>query len=459
MSAVGTAACDAAAPSAVVEDAREAVLVLDGFGVAFGKNIVLADISLRLPPVGTCVLMGPAGGGKSTLLRSLAGVNQAQPDLRQWGRAFYQGAPIGQGRRPVLVQQDARYLTSTVRENLVSSFPDRNRLERSEQTRRIELLLAACGGGELRTALEQDALGLALPLRRLLSVIRALATDAPLILLDESTAGLEESSAEPILTAVRWYAQTHAVLLVTHHQAQARALADQVVLLGGGRVQEDASASAFFSAAASPLTQIFLDSGRVALPSPGADPATLSEDVPPPPPLSPAAVAARSAPSAMIGPRDFRWVVPGQLGGLPRPGIVAELAEDIEALARLGVTTLVTLEETPTVPAEALAAAGICSVHLPIVDMEAPDEAEAARWCCDLAGRLDAGEVIAMHCRAGQGRTGTMLASQLIWAGASAIAALDQVRGINPRWVTSDAQVRFLARFDAFLHRPQPSPT
>ncbi|HRC55640.1 MAG TPA: hypothetical protein PKU97_06940 [Kofleriaceae bacterium] len=111
-----------------------------------------------------------------------------------------------------------------------------------------------------------------------------------------------------------------------------------------------------------------------------------------------------------------------------------------------------------TVPAEALAAAGIRSVHLPIVDMEAPDEAEAALWCRDLAGRLDAGEVIAMHCRAGQGRTGTMLASQLIWAGASAIAALDQVRGINPRWVTSDAQVRFLARFDAFLRRPQPSP-
>lgn len=351
----------------------------------------------------------------------------------------------------MLVQQDARYFTSTVRENLVSAFADRHRLERAEQTRRIEALLGDCRGEELRPYLDQDALALSLGQRRLLSVIRALATAAPLVCLDEPTAGLEERDSERILAAIRWYSQRAAVLLVTHHKQQARDIADHVVFLGGGRVQESVSAAAFFSEAASPLTRHFLDSGRVSLPAPDADPATLDEAVPPPPPLSPAAAAARATPSHLLGPRDFRWVIAGRLGGLPRPGIVAALADDLEGLLRMGVTTLVTLEETRTVPALELAAAGIVSLHWPIVDMEAPAESEAAEWCADLGARLEAGEVVAMHCRAGQGRTGTMLASQLIWSGSTAIDALDQVRGINPRWVTSDAQVRFLARFEATL--------
>lgn len=427
------------------------VLVLDGFGVAFGSQIVLADVSFEVASLGTCVLMGPAGGGKSTLLRSLAGVNRSQPALRHWGHVSYLGCLLGDERRPVLVQQDARYFTSTVRENLVSAFVDRHRLERAEQSRRIEALLVDCRGEELRPYLDQDALALSLGQRRLLSVIRALATAAPLVCLDEPTAGLEDRDSERILAAIRWYAQRAAVLLVTHHKQQARDIGDHVVFLGGGRVQESVPAAAFFSEAASPLTRHFLDSGRVSLPAPDADPATLDEDVPPPPPLSPAAAAARATPSHLLGPRDFRWVIAGRLGGLPRPGIVAALADDLDGLLRMGVTTLVTLEETRTVPVQELAAAGIFSLHWPIVDMEAPAESAAAEWCTDLGGRLEAGEVVAMHCRAGQGRTGTMLASQLIWSGSTAIDALDQVRGINPRWVTSDAQVRFLARFEAYL--------
>lgn len=427
------------------------VLVLDGFGVAFGSRIVLADISFQVAAVGTCVLMGPAGGGKSTLLRSLAGVNRSQPALRQWGHVSYLGCLLGEERRPVLVQQDARYFTSTVRENLASAFVDRHRLERAEQTRRIEALLVACSAEELRPQLDEDALALSLGQRRLLSVIRALATSAPLVCLDEPTAGLDERDGERILAAIRWYSQRAAVLLVTHHKQQARDIADHVVFLGGGRVQESMPTEAFFSDQASPLTRHFLDSGRVALPSPDADPETLDEAVAPPPPLSPEAVAARATPSHLLGPRDFRWVIAGHLGGLPRPGIVAALADDLDGLLRMGVTTLVTLEETRTVPEPELVAAGIAGLHWPIVDMEAPELAEAARWCTDLGARLEAGEVVAMHCRAGQGRTGTMLASQLIWAGSSAIDALDQVRGINPRWVTSDAQVRFLARFEAYL--------
>lgn len=438
-------------------DAPDApVLVLEGFGVAFGDRVVLAEVTLQIPARGTCVLMGPAGGGKSTLLRSLAGVNQAQPDLRRWGRALYDGRPLGEGRRPVLVHQDVRYFTSTVRENLVSAFPDRGRLDQAAQSLRISRLLAHCGAEDLTPRLDEEAFGLPLALRRLLGVLRAVCTEAPLICLDEPTAGLDGEAAARILSVIRGYARDHAVFFVTHHQGHAHDTADQVVLLGGGRVQSQLSGEAFFTSDGTTVAGHFLDSGGMSMPGPDALAEELGEGEALPPPL-PEMARASAGPMAYVGPRDFRWMVAGQLGGLPRPGIIANLTHDLEGLQRLGVTTLVTLEEVETVPREALAAAGIAGLHFPIVDMEAPEVQIAADWCREIAIRLERGEVIAMHCRAGQGRTGTMLASQLIWSGTPAVDALDLVRGINPRWVTSSDQVTFLSRFCEHVRRTAPS--
>jgi atypical dual specificity phosphatase len=437
------------ATSAPEPDRRPPVLALHGFGVAFGDRVVLAEVNLSIAETGIVALMGAAGGGKSTLLRCLAGVNHAQPDLRQWGEARYGGRALGEGKRPVLVQQDARYFTSTVRENLVSSFADRSQLDRVAQVRRVEQLLAAAGCEELREHLDQEALGLLGSQRRLLSVLRAVATDAPLICVDEPTAGLADKDSQRILTAMRWYAASHAVLFVTHHQGQVRESADRVVLLGGGRIQEDTTSALFFGGVPSPVVEHFLDSGSLSLP--------LEDSAPRPTPLPSMAQETLRRPSAFVGPREFRWLIPGQLGGLPRPGIVASVADDLAALGRLGITTLITLEETDTVPAEALRAAGIAALHFPIPDMDAPTAPEAARWCREIAGQLERGEVVAVHCRAGQGRTGTILACQAIWAGATAIEALDLVRGINPRWVSSDVQVRFLSTFADAVRPAGPS--
>ena len=52
-------------------------LVSDGFGVAFGQRVILAELDFSLPPQGVTALLGPVGSGKSTLLRTLAGLNDA----------------------------------------------------------------------------------------------------------------------------------------------------------------------------------------------------------------------------------------------------------------------------------------------------------------------------------------------------------------------------------------------
>ena len=84
---------------------------------------------------------------------------------------------------------------------------------------------------------------------------------------------------------------------------------------------------------------------------------------------------------------------------------------------------------------------------MPIPDMHPPGMEEAEAMCRRVADLMAEGHVVAYHCRAGLGRTGTMLASHLIMEGQSALQALESVRRVEHRWVQSDEQVRFLERF------------
>jgi atypical dual specificity phosphatase len=221
-----------------------------------------------------------------------------------------------------------------------------------------------------------------------------------------------------------------------------------VALLAGGRITERAPAATFFDAPATPEGRSFIRTGRCADPSPDATAEALEPAVARP--SLPAVAAARSR---FAGPRGFFWVKPGRLGGVPRPGVVDTVDADLEGLRRLGISVLVTLEEVPAVDPEALARHGLASIHVPIADMGAPALDRAAQLCRVIGRLVAGGAAVAVHCRAGQGRTGTVLAAQLVFEGAAAAGAIDRVRGVNPRCIQSRPQVEFLSAFEAFVAR------
>ena len=144
----------------------------------------------------------------------------------------------------------------------------------------------------------------------------------------------------------------------------------------------------------------------------------------------------------------FRWLRDHALAGMPAPGVFADVEYDLDLIRGAGVTYLVTLTTTP-LPAELLRRHGLQGLFFPIEDMDAPSLEAAGSLCEEVAALRARGEVIGFHCKAGYGRTGTLLAAQLIWEGADAAAALAAVRAVEPNWVQSPQQERFLVNLAA----------
>lgn len=154
-----------------------------------------------------------------------------------------------------------------------------------------------------------------------------------------------------------------------------------------------------------------------------------------------------------MGPRGFTWVVPGKMAGTPMPGVVHPIDYDLSALKAVGVTCLITLTEDD-LPQDALARHGLRNVHLPIRDREPPTVAQVTMLLMRMDALMRRGDVLAAHCLAGLGRTGTILAAWLVREGLTAEEALRRVRRIEPKFVQSAEQEEFLQRYeDAILSK------
>jgi atypical dual specificity phosphatase len=124
------------------------------------------------------------------------------------------------------------------------------------------------------------------------------------------------------------------------------------------------------------------------------------------------------------------------------------IEDDLRALRRLGVGALLSLTENP-LPLGAVERTGLVGLHMPVPDFTAPspDQLRAALAFIDYH-RAD-GTAVAVHCRAGQGRTGTVLAAYLIRERQGAPEAIQAVRAVCPGAIESREQVAALRDYAA----------
>lgn len=204
----------------------------------YRRGFALGPVSLSVDGPGVTALMGPNGAGKSTLIRLLCGV--ASPAA---GRVEVAGRTMARGRRGRAARQVLGYVPQSMQ------FPQRARLvqvlHHAAWLRRVpradseQAVARALSVVDLQDRAGARVRSLSGGMLRRLTVAQALVHDPQVLVLDEPTAGLDPQQRLAMRRYLRSLGERATVLVATHLAEDVTAVADSVVVLGGGAVLYD----------------------------------------------------------------------------------------------------------------------------------------------------------------------------------------------------------------------------
>jgi len=226
----------------------------------FGELQVLDDVDLEVGEHNVVCLIGASGSGKSTLLRC---INRLE--LVQQGEIVVDGQhltsekiDVNALRRKIGIVFQAYNLFPhmTVLQNVMLAPRKARGLSRDESEGRARQLLQRIGLEEKADEYPDRLSG---GQQQRVAIVRALAMDPKLMLLDEITSALDPQLVSDVLSLVRELADTGMTMIIaTHEMTFAREVADKVCFLDGGRILEEGDPAQMFSEPREPRTREFL---------------------------------------------------------------------------------------------------------------------------------------------------------------------------------------------------------
>jgi sulfate transport system ATP-binding protein len=215
-------------------------IVLRGVGKQFGEYAAVENIDLEVPTGALMALLGPSGSGKTTLLRIIAGLET--PDS---GEVLFNGQnattwPIADRKVGFVFQSYALFRHMTVFENVAFGLKVKRRKDRpaaAEIRKKVQDLLALV---QLDWSHDRFPAQLSGGQRQRVALARAMAVDPQVLLLDEPFGALDSQVRHELR---RWLRRLHDELhftsiIVTHDQQEAIEIADTVVVLNRGRIEQ-----------------------------------------------------------------------------------------------------------------------------------------------------------------------------------------------------------------------------
>ena len=236
-----------AGPGSSAAQAGQPKIAVEGFSARFGESAVLKDINLNLYPHERLAIIGPAGGGKTTFLRSLNRLNDLEATFSRSGRILLNGQDIyGKDvdvarlrRRVGMVYAVPIPLPWTIWENLTfgprrAGVRNRDRLEELVESS----LRSAFLWEEVKDRLQEPAHNLSGGQQQRMCLARVLALEPEVLLLDEPCSGLDPISTAQIEQALAELRSRYAIVLVTNNTKQAARASDRTAFFLMGELIE-----------------------------------------------------------------------------------------------------------------------------------------------------------------------------------------------------------------------------
>jgi len=242
----------------ILENVRQQFPAAGGNG---GMVEVLRGCTLATGDIRTLVLVGPSGGGKSTLLRILAGL-----DVPAAGSITFDGIPLprdGRGRLAwrrrvgTVFQAYNLFPHLTALDNLLLPLVHVHKLARREALERVREPLERFGLAEHAGKRPGQLSG---GQKQRIAILRALVVEPSILFLDEPTSALDPEMTAEVLEMIRELReQGRQLVLVTHQMRFARKVADAIAFVADGRIEAHSPADAFFEQPATPRLARFLE--------------------------------------------------------------------------------------------------------------------------------------------------------------------------------------------------------
>ncbi|GGO29541.1 sulfate/thiosulfate import ATP-binding protein CysA [Microbispora rosea subsp. aerata] len=223
---------------------------------SFGATPVLRDVSIDVAAGSLTALLGPSGGGKSTLLRVIAGLEQ--PDTGTVLISGVDATRLAPQRRNVgfVFQHYAAFKHLTVFRNVAFGLEIRKRPKAEIRKRVMELLELV----HLEKLADRYPSQLSGGQRQRMALARALAVEPQVLLLDEPFGALDAQVRKELRTWLRrLHDEVHVTtVFVTHDQEEAIEVADEIVVLAGGEVVQTGTPGEVYDNPANPFVMRFL---------------------------------------------------------------------------------------------------------------------------------------------------------------------------------------------------------
>ncbi|MCV3763204.1 ABC transporter ATP-binding protein [Companilactobacillus farciminis] len=214
-------------------------LKIENLQVKFENNVVIDDLNLAIPENAITVFLGPSGSGKTTVLRSISGLNKnATGKILLDGKDISQ-LPINKRNIGVIFQSYALFPNMTVFDNVAYGL-QAQKVAKAEIKQRVEEMLSLVNLSEKTDQYPDDLSG---GQKQRVAIARSMIMKPKLLLLDEPLSALDAKIRVELRDQIKEYQQKLGItmIFVTHDQAEAMAIADNVVVISEGKIQQEGS--------------------------------------------------------------------------------------------------------------------------------------------------------------------------------------------------------------------------